>query len=462
MAKRVKYWLTVMIPLVPLLVMAGCGGHKTLPTYPDTRGSEVFDQAQPLLHKAAESEGAPGPQRQPGRLVMKTQVMDQDGNDVFEPNEQVVLRVSVKNEGSEDLTGLIVDLDGSPTLLKTIRYPKPVGDLAGGSVRVLTLTGILPEHFVPDSGDLRILVRNLAGHTLSAESLTLSLLSDLAGEPHASRKLDMKGANVVEGVSVALGKAKLRNAVGVVVGISRYKSKGIPAVKYARRDAEAIATYLEQVGGVSKKHLKLLLDDQATCRAIKSSLEHWLPKHVTADSTVFIYFAGHGMPNGTPQGGFLVPNDMNKKGQSVECYPLSELYAAVRKLPTRKVIVIIDASFAGSGDRSVAPLIDRFTNPVNPDPIQFPPGVTVLTATSSRQPAIEYDKALHGLFTYYLLRGFRGEADVNRDGLIDVGEWFAYARDNVSKVAVEELHRRQMPVLFGGDLMLQVSRLTSP
>ena len=36
--------------------------------------------------------------------------------------------------------------------------------------------------------------------------------------------------------------------------------------------------------------------------------------------------------------------------------------------------------------------------------------------------SLESDTLRHGLFTYYLLRGLRGEADLNRNGEVTIGE----------------------------------------
>jgi uncharacterized caspase-like protein len=37
----------------------------------------------------------------------------------------------------------------------------------------------------------------------------------------------------------------------------------------------------------------------------------------------------------------------------------------------------------------------------------------------------------HGVFTYALLEGLRGQADTNADSFITAGELFAYVRDRV-------------------------------
>jgi uncharacterized caspase-like protein len=59
----------------------------------------------------------------------------------------------------------------------------------------------------------------------------------------------------------------------------------------------------------------------------------------------------------------------------------------------------------------------------------------VITASDISQLSQESEQwgGGHGVFTYYLLKGLKGEADFNKDGTVTAGELFAYVRDNVLK-----------------------------
>ena len=74
--------------------------------------------------------------------------------------------------------------------------------------------------------------------------------------------------------------------------------------------------------------------------------------------------------------------------------------------------------------------------------------INVLAASTGSQISSDYDNAKHGLFTYYLLRGMRGEADKNGNGSIELGELYDYVKINVSEKASLELNRDQTPVLL--------------
>ena len=74
-------------------------------------------------------------------------------------------------------------------------------------------------------------------------------------------------------------------------------------------------------------------------------------------------------------------------------------------------------------------------------------GVGILASTSGSDFSYEENKwgGGHGVFTYYLVRGLRGEADADSDGFVRLGELFDFVRKNV----VIETGGAQTPRLDG-------------
>ncbi|MGH7250865.1 MAG: hypothetical protein ACREIK_03330, partial [Nitrospiraceae bacterium] len=71
-----------------------------------------------------------------------------------------------------------------------------------------------------------------------------------------------------------------------------------------------------------------------------------------------------------------------------------------------------------------------------------------LIGTTGLHNALESDKHRHGLFTYYLLRGLRGEADANHDGEVTLGELTAFLRESVPAAARSDFRQEQHPLVF--------------
>jgi uncharacterized caspase-like protein len=112
------------------------------------------------------------------------------------------------------------------------------------------------------------------------------------------------------------------------------------------------------------------------------------------------------------------------------------------------VLVMLDSCFSGAQGRSVAsagtrPLVVSMENPV------LAGGKTVvLAAAEGAQVSSDDDQVQHGLFTYFLLRGLRGEADASAKGVVELGELYRFVRANVASRASLVFNRDQTPVLL--------------
>jgi glutaredoxin len=76
--------------------------------------------------------------------------------------------------------------------------------------------------------------------------------------------------------------------------------------------------------------------------------------------------------------------------------------------------------------------------------------ITVFAAASGDQISCGYPEKKHGLFTYFLLKGLRGDADKNKDNSLTIEELEEYIVNNVRKTA-GTLDREQTPQVFAKD-----------
>ena len=61
--------------------------------------------------------------------------------------------------------------------------------------------------------------------------------------------------------------------------------------------------------------------------------------------------------------------------------------------------------------------------------------VLSISAATAEQTSNSYPEAEHGLFTYFLLRALKGEADADDDRWISVKEIFEYVKNHVVRVS---------------------------
>lgn len=229
----------------------------------------------------------------------------------------------------------------------------------------------------------------------------------------------------------------------LVIGIEDYKK--LPDATYAERDSAAMRNHLLGMG-YPQRNVIYLAGEDATRSQIQAYLEEWLPKNVTADSTVFFYFSGHGAPNPEDQQAYLMPWNGDAKFLRSTAYPLKDVYASLKKLKAKRIIAALDTCFSGAGGRSVLaegtrPLVTKVDAGISGG------GITVLSAASGGEVTGAMDAEAHGLFTYYLLKGLntqakKGKADVSLGGL------FQYLKPQVMDAARRQ-NRAQTPVLSG-------------
>ncbi len=73
----------------------------------------------------------------------------------------------------------------------------------------------------------------------------------------------------------------------------------------------------------------------------------------------------------------------------------------------------------------------------------------MFSASSDTQQALEGYKG-HGLFTYYIVEGLKGKADMNKDGFIKITELSDYVEENVVILSEKIFKRQQTPVIQTG------------
>ena len=78
----------------------------------------------------------------------------------------------------------------------------------------------------------------------------------------------------------------------------------------------------------------------------------------------------------------------------------------------------------------------------------IPGNFTIFSASQLDQISSGIKEANHGIFSYYLMKGLEGNADLNKDRNITNSELLAYMDENVSQKA-SELGREQNPTLSG-------------
>lgn len=236
----------------------------------------------------------------------------------------------------------------------------------------------------------------------------------------------------------------------LVVGISDYQDPNIPDLQFAHKDAELFAEYLtsDDGGQIPKKNITLLTNSNATISQIAMALNNVLLKSQKGDE-VIIYFAGHGdvENNSVTQSGFLLcwdaPSKIYLAGGAFSLHFLNEVMLKLDKKNV-KVLLIADTSHAGK-------LSGNLVNGTKLTTANLIKPVANETRIISCQPG-EYSiegtqwGGGHGAFTYYLVKGLKGAADMDNDKNINLLEIDLYLEDILTK---EVAPQKQRPITSG-------------
>jgi uncharacterized caspase-like protein len=179
---------------------------------------------------------------------------------------------------------------------------------------------------------------------------------------------------------------------------------------------------------------------------------------------VIIFFAGHGAterdaasPDGDGLEKYLLPFDTDPADLYTTAMPMVEVARIFNRIRSERLVFIADACYSGgSGGRTInvadmrANIGDGFL-----ERVVGGRGKVIITASAANEVSVEKDELQHGVFTYYLLEGLRGKADLDRDSMITVDEAYRYVYELVPKATGQEQH----PVKKGsveGNVVLSV------
>jgi WD40 repeat protein len=250
----------------------------------------------------------------------------------------------------------------------------------------------------------------------------------------------------------------------IVIGINKYKNPKYN-LNYAQADAEKTEELIRQSGSLLFAEVisYSILNEKAIKANISSAFDD-VKKRSHEQDVLFVYYAGHGvMSEGSVKASefFLIPFDVTQlygrddmlaeKGISAE-----EIKKYAQSINAQKQIFVLDACQSGGAlesastrgaveEKAIAQMA-RST------------GTFWITASGSEQFSTEFEKLGHGVFTYAMLEGVKGEADANKDRKLTIRELSTYIENRVPELSEQYKGLPQFPSAysFGNDFPIVV------
>ncbi|HLP35512.1 tetratricopeptide repeat protein [Lacibacter sp.] len=252
---------------------------------------------------------------------------------------------------------------------------------------------------------------------------------------------------------------KKGNTYAVIVGISKYQNPGIRELRFANRDAQMFADYLQSSAGgtVPQDNIRLLIDSSATNAAVYNALS-WLTETVQQDDLVYFYFSGHGdMESETARRlGFLLAFNTPRTNYINNAIRIEDLNYYANTLSAKskaKVILITDACHSGTlvtSDYRLKFLVGNELRKAKDNEIR-------ITSCGPNELAVENEAwgGGRGVFSYYFLNALTGFADADKNGIVTVKEARQYMDSVIAKdPTLQKIRHKQTPALVGADQLL--------
>ena len=235
-----------------------------------------------------------------------------------------------------------------------------------------------------------------------------------------------------------------KNKLALVIGIEKYES--IPNANFADRDAKLFIDYVQRGLGVPENKIKFFFNEDAKERS-KFEMVKWLKKNINSKSEVYLYFSGHGLATNKGQDLYLLANDTITDFIEETAINRNEIFNAVAANNPKSVTAFLDTCYSGAGRTEGETLLAMAKGLVVVDEQQqqLPDNFTLFTAASAQESAWSLPEAQHGTFSYFLMKGMEGEADLDGDNKLTNGELQEYLLDNVSRYAQQQ----QTPQMIG-------------
>jgi hypothetical protein len=190
------------------------------------------------------------------------------------------------------------------------------------------------------------------------------------------------------------------------------------------------------------KQVQVLTGEGATRKQVLDALGR-LAQQAAADSTVVVYFSGHGyrVESAIGDAYFLMPfaYDINKLRQTA--ISGAELAAALGAIKAQKMLILLDCCHAGGLDEAKAPGLTLSKAPLPAEaPALLAQGSGRILIASSTADELSYAGKPYSAFTVALIEALAGKGVAKKDGYVRATDLALYAREMVPRRTTNKQH----------------------
>jgi len=396
-------------------------------------------------------------QRAPLLSVVDFGISDQDKDGRVTKGESAEITARIQNRGqgkAKDVKIKVIDNPMKHVFLAPYSEKDfNLGDIPSGEFRDVTFT-IVTNNRVDNSVDIELVLDEKRPRFSKKDFVKLEIdkiqneLKPLVFKGTTSQSIiaELNSLSIDIEKNIPKGKKGNSNSLAVIFGIEEYKN--VSDANFAHRDANFMKEYFQEVLQIPSNRIYYKTNDDVGKAEFDKvfSNDGWLDKRTKKDKTdIYVYFAGHGAPDIKRNKAYLIPYDGDPNYASQTGYEVDVLYSELSKMNAKSVTVFLDACFSGANRNNEMLLADARPVYLEIDE-SYTGNVTVFSAAGGKEISSSWPEKKHGLFSYYLMKGMRGDADMDNDKNITYGELGDFIKENVS-ITAGMLDREQTPSL---------------
>jgi hypothetical protein len=239
-------------------------------------------------------------------------------------------------------------------------------------------------------------------------------------------------------IDIPMTGVKNTKTFAVIISNENYKTES--KVEFASHDGTIFKEYCIKTLGLPQNNVHFVAN--ASLNEMRREI-NWISQVIQAyngEANVLFYYAGHGIPDESSKTSYLLPID--GYGSDVTTgYKLEDLYSMLGNLPTKSVVVFLDACFSGS-QRSGDMLASARGIAIKAQQGKPSGNMVVFSAAQGDETAYPYKEKEHGLFTYFLLKKLQeSKGDVTFEELSN------YLTTNVRQQSIVINSKSQTPTV---------------
>jgi len=232
-------------------------------------------------------------------------------------------------------------------------------------------------------------------------------------------------------------KNALPNLWILSIGVNRYDdAQRLPSLSFAVNDAKAIIDAFKTQAGkrYGKVEALLIADGEKITPTHDNIVDNFkFLRQAGPQDVILLFIAGHGV-NDRDGNFYFMPSDaaFNADGSIRDSKAISSrVIQQVLNWPGQKLVFIDACNSAGTSSNLTRRVNnDRLVMDLISDP-SISSSSVIFTSSKGDQPSFEMDRYKHGVFTYTLLEGLKGAADLMKKGEITMTALELYIREKI-------------------------------